>query len=66
MLSSVIATIGWSEITWLLIIALIVFGASRLPNIARSLGRSIREFKKGMTEDDTKEPTDVNKKTPSG
>lgn len=66
MLTPVIASIGWSEITWLLIIAVIVFGASRLPNIARSLGRSIREFKKATTEDDTNEPTDTNKKTPSG
>ena len=34
---------------------LILFGAQRLPNLARSLGSSVKEFKKGVTElkDDT-------------
>lgn len=39
------------EILVILVIALLLFG-SRLPTIARGLGKSITEFKKGMKEDD--------------
>lgn len=42
--------IGWGEIVVILIIALLIFGASRIPEIGRALGRGIQEFKKGMNE----------------
>jgi sec-independent protein translocase protein TatA len=42
-------TPGFWEILLVLIIALVLFG-KRLPEIARSLGRSLTEFKKGMNE----------------
>ena len=37
---------------WIIILAalLLVFGASRIPQIARSLGKSSSEFKKGLRE----------------
>ncbi len=40
-------------------IALLVFGAARIPEIARSLGKSIKEFKKAGQEisGEIKEPT---------
>ena len=46
------AVIGVSE--WLVIIVVvfvIFFGAKRLPDLARGLGRSVREFKRGLRND---------------
>jgi len=40
--------LGFSKILFLLIVVLLLFGAKRLPEIARSLGKSVQEFKKGM------------------
>jgi sec-independent protein translocase protein TatA len=40
--------IGWPEIIGILIIALLLFGAKRLPEIGRSMGKAIREFKKSF------------------
>ena len=42
--------VGMPELILILVIVLLVFGAARLPEIARSLGKSIGEFKKGMKE----------------
>ena len=48
--------IGAPELIIILVIVLLIFGASRLPEIARSLGRSSREFKQGMKEGAIDEP----------
>lgn len=48
--------LGPKEIIILLIVVLVLFGAKRLPDSARSLGRSMRIFKSEMKEmkaDDT-------------
>ena len=42
------ANIGFGEIVVILLIVLILFGASKLPEIGRSLGKAIYEFKKAM------------------
>ena len=39
---------GWQEVALILVVVLILFGGKRLPGLARSLGRSIQEFKKGV------------------
>jgi sec-independent protein translocase protein TatA len=43
-------SLGLPEIIVILAVVLLLFGAKRLPEIARSLGKSSREFKKGMKE----------------
>ena len=45
--------IGWQEILLILLIALLLFGAKKIPDLARGLGKGIKEFKKGMREIDT-------------
>ena len=62
--------IGWQEIVIVLLIALLLFGGKKLPEIGRGMGKGIREFrdatkgigddvKSGMEGDQTKpaEPT---------
>jgi sec-independent protein translocase protein TatA len=47
-----VPNIGISELIVILMILVLVFGASRLPQIGESLGRTVRGFKRGMSSDD--------------
>jgi len=42
--------IGMQEIILILFILLLLFGAKRLPELGQSLGKGIREFKRGLNE----------------
>lgn len=42
--------LGMPELLVVLVILLLLFGGSRLPQLASGLGKSIRSFKRGMTE----------------
>lgn len=42
--------LGWPELVIILVVVIVLFGASRLPLIARSIGSSAREFRKGLGE----------------
>jgi TatA/E family protein of Tat protein translocase len=42
--------LGTQELLVILVIVLVMFGGSKLPEIARSLGKSMNEFKKGINE----------------
>ncbi|UCG91906.1 MAG: twin-arginine translocase TatA/TatE family subunit [candidate division WOR-3 bacterium] len=42
--------IGWQEILLILLIALLLFGAKKIPDLAKSLGKGIKEFRKGLKE----------------
>lgn len=44
--------IGAQEILLILLIVILLFGARKIPEIARGLGRSVSEFKKGIREVD--------------
>jgi sec-independent protein translocase protein TatA len=41
--------VGGGELIILLVIVLLLFGAKRLPELAKSLGTGIREFRKGAS-----------------
>ncbi len=42
---------GGTELLIILAIILLFFGAKRIPELARSLGRGTREFREGISED---------------
>jgi TatA/E family protein of Tat protein translocase len=58
-----ISGIGPLELVIILVIALIVVGPGRLPDVGSALGKSIREFRKAAT--DVKEATSLEAATPS-
>jgi sec-independent protein translocase protein TatA len=45
---------GW-ELIVILVIVLILFGANRLPQLAKGMGESIRNFKQGIAEADVED-----------
>ena len=55
---------GMPELLVILLICLLIFGAAKLPEIGRSIGKTINEFKKGMKDidKDSKSEEDKNKK----
>ena len=48
--------IGLQELLVILVIALVIFGPSKLPQIGSGLGKAIRDFKKGVSGDEAEEP----------
>ena len=50
--------IGFSELLVILLVCLLLFGANRLPEIGKSLGEGIREFKKSLKETEDAKPKD--------
>ncbi len=49
----------------ILVIVLLIFGPSRLGEIGKGLGKSIRDFKKAMSEDDKQDTTETPKEITS-
>jgi len=46
---------GGMEWIIILLIVLVLFGANRLPQLAKGMGESIRNFKQGMAETETED-----------
>ena len=56
--------LGYQELLLILVIVLVLFGANRLPELAKSLGSSVNMFKKGINEaqrDESTAPTTAKK-----
>ena len=56
--------IGFGELLLILVVLLLVFGSSKLPQLGDALGKSIRNFKKATTEDDSIDVTPKRELTP--
>jgi sec-independent protein translocase protein TatA len=55
-------TIGPGEIAIVLVIALLIFGPKKLPELGKGLGRGMRDFKRAVTGDDEDERKDEEEK----
>jgi sec-independent protein translocase protein TatA len=54
--------LGMQELLIILVIILVLFGANKLPGLARSLGSSVKEFKKGVIDPVDEPPSTTAKK----
>ncbi len=60
-----LGTFGWTELLIILVIIVILFGGSRIAGLGGSLGKSIREFRTAMKEEDEPTESDGEKKADS-
>jgi sec-independent protein translocase protein TatA len=51
--------IGFPELIVLVIVLLLIFGPKRLPEIGKSMGRGMREFKDSVTGKDDEKPVEL-------
>lgn len=51
--------LGFPEITIILIIVLLIFGAGKLPEIMGSIGKGIKDFKKAVKEPDKEDKSSL-------
>ncbi len=59
--------IGMQELIVILVILLLLFGAKKIPELARGLGRGIHEFKRAVKEgEEAINPDESKKITPGG
>ena len=52
--------IGLPELGVVLVIALVVFGPKKLPEVGKALGKSLHDFKEAASEDDREEKREKN------
>ncbi|MBM4152350.1 MAG: twin-arginine translocase TatA/TatE family subunit [Kiritimatiellaceae bacterium] len=57
--------IGTPEIILIVFVIILLFGGKKLPELARSLGKSLNEFKRGQNETTTDVKTDKSGETDS-
>jgi sec-independent protein translocase protein TatA len=58
--SAMPGNIGWQGLVIILIVLLVIFGPKRLPEMGRSIGRGMREFKESVTgKDDDDQPREI-------
>ena len=57
--------LGPTELIIILVIVLVLFGSTRLPKLARSMGQASKEFKKGINEGETAADEDKSEKPES-
>jgi sec-independent protein translocase protein TatA len=60
-----VGPLGTTELLLILAVVILLFGAKKLPELAKGLGKSVKEFKKASAEDDDNDDEPSDKKGPS-
>ena len=55
-------SLGIWQILLIVLLVLLLFGAGKLPHVMGDLAKGVKNFKKGLDEDDDEKPTTINKK----
>ena len=63
-MAPIVAMIGAPELLIIFAIIVLLFGASRLPGLGKSVGQSIRGFKTGLSGADEEKPKELEAKPP--
>jgi sec-independent protein translocase protein TatA len=63
-MAPIVAMIGAPELLIIFAIVVLLFGASRLPGLGKSVGQSIRGFKTGLSDADEEKPKKLEAKSP--
>jgi sec-independent protein translocase protein TatA len=58
-IGGILGPLDWPELLLLLLVVMLIFGGKKLPELARGLGKSIREFKKATTETEDAAPAEA-------
>jgi sec-independent protein translocase protein TatA len=48
--------VGYTELLLIFLVVVLLFGGKKIPELARGLGKGIREFKEGMKEESESKP----------
>lgn len=52
---NILLAIGWQQIALIAVCILLLFGAKRIPELMKGLGSGVKEFKKGLKEEDSED-----------
>lgn len=55
-------TIGWPEILLIVLVVLLLFGAKKIPELMKSMGKGVKSFKEGMNSVEELEKKEPEKK----
>jgi sec-independent protein translocase protein TatA len=53
---------GIGEWIVVLLVILVLFGAKKIPDLAKGIGKGIKDFKKALKDEDEEKPSDKDKK----
>lgn len=55
--------VGTPELIVILVIVLLLFGSKKLPELSKSVGTSVKELRKGFSDEVRREPSDASSKS---
>ncbi|OUC14281.1 MAG: Sec-independent protein translocase TatA [Alkalinema sp. CACIAM 70d] len=50
--------LGWTEVVIILLVAVVIFGPKKIPELGSTFGKTLRGFKEGMTQANSNQPSD--------